>query len=154
MKRINAKGGFTLIELLVVIAIIGILSSIVLVSLNSARTKGTNARVIGETQQIRTALETEFNGSTYPSLTVLGAVGNAGDTSTNPNIQTLAKDINTINGKTGVYSVNIYATSTSATAYAIYTVLAGGAGYVCFDSVGNASTSYTGTKQSSNTICQ
>ena len=34
----NAKrnGGFTLIELLVVIAIIGILSSIVLVSLNSA----------------------------------------------------------------------------------------------------------------------
>ncbi len=60
--------GFTLIELLVVIAIIGILASIVLVSLNSARNKGRDARIISDVQQARTAIESGFNGSGYPDI--------------------------------------------------------------------------------------
>lgn len=62
------RRGFTLIELLVVIAIIGILSSVVLASLNSARVKGREARRLSDIKQIQVALElyNDANGS-YPS---------------------------------------------------------------------------------------
>jgi len=82
VKDMNKKG-FTLIELLVVIAIIGLLSTLAVVALNSARQKSRDAKRVADIKQIQTALELYFaDNNTYPvevSAVVLGD-GATGDT--------------------------------------------------------------------------
>ena len=66
----KTQKGFTLIELLVVIAIIGILSSVVLASLSTAREKSRDAKRISDIGQIQLALELYFDANqSYPSTT-------------------------------------------------------------------------------------
>ncbi len=57
LKIFKNRAGFTLIELLVVISIIGVLASVVLSSLESARAGARDAQRISDLRQIQTALE-------------------------------------------------------------------------------------------------
>lgn len=77
LSRASSKEkGFTLIELLVVIAIIGILSSVVLASLSTARAKSRDAKRVAEIGQISKALELYYDANqTYPSTTPAGFSG-------------------------------------------------------------------------------
>ncbi|QSH39707.1 type II secretion system protein [Candidatus Kaiserbacteria bacterium] len=88
MNRQKSQRGFTLIELLVVIAIIGMLSSVVLASLNSARESARDARRLADIRQIQTALELRFDGvspAEYPdSLSLLVSGGYMPSIATDP----------------------------------------------------------------------
>lgn len=120
--------GFTLIELLVVIAIIGILASVVLVSLNSARSKGKDARVQAELAQIRTQIESDYNGNYNNSFSAAHTLVNTG------NYGTLTSDI-------AAQGATVNAITNAAapfTAYALYATIqsTSATDYYCIDSTG------------------
>jgi len=117
----NSKKGFTLIELLVVIAIIGILSSVVLASLNTARDKGTDAAIKAEVQGMRAEAEIVYNGG-YP--TDLCTTGGAFD---------LYTSATTKGGDTNDCNV-----AADDSAWAAQVELTTDDNYFCADSSGNA----------------
>jgi len=70
------RKGFTLVELLVVIAIIGLLSTLAVVALNSARQKSRDAKRVADIKQIQTALELYYGDNNGYPTTPSGAGNN------------------------------------------------------------------------------
>ena len=94
MKR--KLSGFTLIELLVVIAIIGLLATLSVVALNTARVKARDARRQSDIHQIQLALEMYYNDYfQYPtgtlSTSTTMAISGAGISSTTSGTIYMAK---------------------------------------------------------------
>ncbi len=74
MTNKNNKQGFTLIELLVVIAIIGLLSTLSILALNTARARARDVKRVADVKQIQTALEMYYNEfGQYPAAVTPGS---------------------------------------------------------------------------------
>jgi prepilin-type N-terminal cleavage/methylation domain-containing protein len=137
--------GFTLIELLVVVAIIGILASVVLASLNSARGKGADAAIKGEMSSIRAQAEIYYdNNGAYATN---GATMSVATCTNTPN--TLFEDTVVAKLYNSIMSRNNgdVVCAADATSWAVASKLTQGTDAWCVDSTGASQKSTLTTGQ-------
>ncbi|MHB1316260.1 MAG: type II secretion system protein [Minisyncoccota bacterium] len=146
------KSGFTLIELLVVIAIIGILSSVVLASLNTARSKGADAATKSNLNNIRAQAELVYDNNSGSYNTVCNATQDA-------NVAKGVAAAAVSSGNTTVDNAigNVGATTktschSSASGWAVEAPLKSQTGYWCVDSTGSSGVE-TAVLEANSVVC-
>ena len=131
--------GFTLIELLLVISIIGLLASMILLSLSSARNKSKDTRIGSDIRQLRIQIESDNAGQSNYGVFPAGSSFNSATSLINSgNYATLTTDISANNGALTVVTNG----ASPVTAYALYGTLNTGK-YFCTDSLGNTNLAAT-----------
>ena len=146
MKKYTQRG-FTLIELLVVIAIIGILSSVVLASLSTARNKGKDAAIQGQMTSLRNAAEMYYSSSgKYQSgttaIVACGATGSFFVDTTGSNAKAIMDAIATGSNGSVAYTDMTCTINDVGSAWAVTAKLPGAATWYCVDSAGVAKGGY------------
>jgi type IV pilus assembly protein PilA len=141
--------GFTLIELLVVIAIIGILSSVVLASLTTARSRGQAASVQSSLSNMRAQAELYYSTNTNSYGTASDCTTGLFGTASN-GLGNLVAGAASAAGQ----SVSTFLTcSASSTSWSVKTNTAVGGQFFCVDGAGK-SLSSSSTITVTNNVCQ
>jgi prepilin-type N-terminal cleavage/methylation domain-containing protein len=153
--KTNFKKGFTLLELLVVVALIGILASVVMVSLNSARGKGGDAAIKSNLANLRSQAEIIYSASacygdgTPITDTVCAAFAEGTCTFATANTlfanPIIATQIQGATNASGAAANGVCSAEANGTAWAVAVTLKSDSSMVwCVDSTG-ASKSFSGT---------